>query len=40
VLDLIEEARAQGAAVLGTVHDPVSRERIATRTITLEGAAA
>ena len=40
VLDLIEEARSQGAAVLGTVHDPVSRERIATRTITLEGVAA
>ena len=40
VLELIEEARARGAAVLSTVHDPVSRERIATRMVTLEGKAA
>ena len=40
MLELIEEARARGAAVLSTVHDPVSRERIATRMVTLEGKAA
>ena len=40
VLELIEEARTQGAAVLATVHDPLSRARIATRTSTLEEMAA
>ena len=40
VLDLVEEARADGAAILATVHDPASRERIATRTVTLEAMAA
>lgn len=40
VLELVEEARDRGAAILATVHDPASRERIATRTITLEDMAA
>jgi len=40
VLDLVEEARAQGTAVLATVHDPVGRARIATRTVSLEDMAA
>jgi alpha-D-ribose 1-methylphosphonate 5-triphosphate synthase subunit PhnL len=36
VLDLVEEARVRGAAVLATVHDPIARARIATRTVSLE----
>jgi alpha-D-ribose 1-methylphosphonate 5-triphosphate synthase subunit PhnL len=40
VLELIVEARVQGAAILATVHDPDSRARIATRTLTLEATAA
>lgn len=40
VLDLIAEARDRGAAILATVHDPDSRARISTRTLTLEAMAA
>ncbi len=40
VLDLIAEARDRGVAILATVHDPDSRARISTRTLTLEAMAA
>ncbi|MGH7398080.1 MAG: ATP-binding cassette domain-containing protein, partial [Candidatus Rokuibacteriota bacterium] len=35
VVELIGEARGRGAAVLGTVHDPEVRARVATRVHTL-----
>ena len=40
VVELIREARAGGAAILGIVHDPSVRAEIATRIVTLEEMAA
>jgi alpha-D-ribose 1-methylphosphonate 5-triphosphate synthase subunit PhnL len=40
VVDLIREARARGAAVLGTVHDAQVRAEVATRVRTLAGSEA
>jgi alpha-D-ribose 1-methylphosphonate 5-triphosphate synthase subunit PhnL len=40
VVDLIREARARGAAVLGAVHDAQVRAEVATRVRTLAGSEA
>jgi alpha-D-ribose 1-methylphosphonate 5-triphosphate synthase subunit PhnL len=40
VVELIRDARAGGAAILGIVHDPSVRAEIATRIVTLEEMAA
>ncbi|HWK45889.1 MAG TPA: phosphonate C-P lyase system protein PhnL [Stellaceae bacterium] len=37
VVDLIEETRARGAAILGIFHDRETREKVATRLFTMEG---
>jgi alpha-D-ribose 1-methylphosphonate 5-triphosphate synthase subunit PhnL len=40
VVELIQEARRRGAAILGTVHDAHVRGEVATRVRTLAGAEA
>ena len=37
VLDMIEEARAQGTAIIGIFHDAAARQQVATRTFDLAG---
>jgi alpha-D-ribose 1-methylphosphonate 5-triphosphate synthase subunit PhnL len=36
VLEMIEEARARGAAIIGVFHDPAISEKVATRRVRIE----